>query len=93
MRASGHLPVVNIQAMANGHHQHQQLPIPPDLAEDPAIPDPVTPQPREVGFERFPETSRIPGTGELFVKVGEDAALAAPAASWPDTRPQDHPDA
>jgi len=66
--------LVNVFAMADGYYQHQQLLV-FDLAENPVIADPVTPQPGQLCFESLPEASRMGVAPNPFVEMGDDIPL------------------
>jgi hypothetical protein len=57
-RISGQIKelLVNVFAVPNGHHQHEQLLI-FDLAKNPVITDPVAPQPGQTCLESFANTA------------------------------------
>lgn len=66
--------LVNVFAMADGHDQHQQLLV-FDLAQNPVIADPVTPQPGQVCFESLSEAARIGVARNPFVEIADDVPL------------------
>ena len=62
--------LVNVLPVADSHHQHQQFAI-LDLAENPLIPNAITPQPGEIGLQSLAETAWIGLTRNPLIEVGQ----------------------